>query len=167
MLNRRSIVPLLLGLLLCVPHVSHADSAPDFQLRSIDNQAVRLSDHRGKVVLLDFWATWCGPCKVAMPHIQTLHEELTGQGLVVLSVNVDEARTTARVRSYIRSKRYTFTVVLDRETEVITLYNPQQILPYVVLIDREGQIAWRHVGYVAGDEKELAERIRNLLASSE
>ena len=166
MLNRRSIGPLLLGLLLCVPHVSHADQAPDFQLRSIDNQTVRLSDHLGKVVLLDFWATWCGPCKVAMPHIQDLHEELTDQGLVVLSVNVDEARTAARVRSYIRSKRYTFPVMLDRETAVITLYNPQKVLPYMVLIDREGQIVWRHVGYTVGDEKELAERIRSLLALS-
>ena len=158
---------LFFGLLLGLGTAVHAESAPDFQLRNLDNQPVKLSDYRGKVVLLDFWATWCGPCKVAMPHLQKLYTELEDQGFVVLSISIDEARTASKVKPYIKSKRYTFPVVLDRETTAITLYNPQKILPYAVLIDREGQIVWRHSGYVPGDEKEIEERVRALLGSSE
>jgi cytochrome c biogenesis protein CcmG/thiol:disulfide interchange protein DsbE len=142
---------------------ARAEPAPDFQLRSINNESVKLSDYKGQVVLLDFWATWCGPCKVAMPHIQKLYDEHKERGFVVLSISIDEARTASKVKPYIKSRGYSFTVLLDKETEVVALYNPQKILPYALLIDRNGEIAWRHSGYVAGDEEELEKQVKALL----
>ena len=141
-----------------------ADEAPDFALRNIQNEEVRLSHLRGKVVLIDFWATWCGPCIVELSHIQTLYEELASEGLEVLAISTDDARTASKVRPFARSRRWTFPVLLDRQTQVVLQYNPQQILPYTVLVDRQGNIAWRHSGYTAGDEEELARQVRALLA---
>ncbi len=156
---------LLLGLLSSGASPA-AEPAPDFALRDLSNKEVRLSDLRGKVVLISFWATWCGPCMTEMPHLEALHQELADDGLVVLAISADDARSASKVKPLIRSKGYTFTVLLDRTSEVIAQYNPQKTLPYTVLIDRSGRIAWRHAGYVAGDEKELAERVRALLSGS-
>ena len=143
-----------------------AEPAPDFQLRSINNKAVSLSDFKGQVVLIDFWATWCGPCKVAMPHIQRIFDENKENGFVVLSISIDEARTASKVKPYIKSRGYTFEVLLDKETEAVSLYNPQKVLPYAVLIDRNGEVAWRHSGYVAGDEKELEKQVKAMLGAT-
>ncbi len=143
-----------------------AEPAPDFQLRSINNASVSLSDYKGQVVLIDFWATWCGPCKVAMPHIQRIYDENKKDGFVVLSISIDEARTASKVKPYIKSRGYSFEVLLDKETEVVALYNPQKVLPYAVIIDRKGEVAWRHSGYVAGDEKELEEQVKSILSAT-
>jgi len=149
--------------LILVAAPASAEPAPDFQLRSINNKSVSLSDFKGQVVLIDFWATWCGPCKVAMPHIQRIFDENKENGFVVLSISIDEARTASKVKPYIKSRGYTFEVLLDKETEAVSLYNPQKVLPYAVLIDRNGEVAWRHSGYVAGDEKELEKQVKAML----
>jgi peroxiredoxin len=143
---------------------TQAQQAPDFSLRNLSNEEVTLSDLKGSVVLINFWATWCGPCQVEMPHLQRLHEELKDDGLVVLAISVDEARTASRVKPHIKSKGFTFPVLLDTSTEVVTQYNPQKTLPYSVLVDRRGNIHWRHNGYSPGDEAEIAVKIRELIA---
>ena len=147
----------VLGLLLFVAP-AQAQQAPDFTLRNLENQEVSLSELRGKVVLINFWATWCGPCQVEMPHLQRMHEELGEQGLTILAISVDEARTSSRVKPHIKSKGFTFPVLMDTNTEVVTQYNPQKTLPYTVLVDREGSIVWRHSGYSPGDEVTLEAR---------
>jgi peroxiredoxin len=141
-----------------------AQQAPDFSLRNLDNQEVTLSELKGSVVLVNFWATWCGPCQVEMPHLQRLYDELKDEGLVVLAISVDEARTASRVKPHIKSKGFTFPVLLDTSTEVVSQYNPQKTLPYSVLVDRNGVIQWRHNGYSPGDEAKLGAKIRELIA---
>jgi alkyl hydroperoxide reductase subunit AhpC len=96
--------------------------------------------------------------------LQRLHDELKEEGLVILAISVDEARTASRVKPHIKSKGFSFPVLLDTSTEVVSQYNPQKTLPYSVLVDRQGSIQWRHSGYSPGDEAVLGIKVRELLA---
>ena len=128
------------------------ETATDFTLRDINGKQVSLSDYKGKVVLMSFWATWCGPCKVEMSHLSVMYKELESEGFVVLSVSSDDARTASQVKPYIKRKRYTFPVVLDKESAVTGSYNPTKTLPYSVLVGKDFTIAKRYSGYNPGDE---------------
>ena len=158
---------LLLGLLCWAPSTARAlgEVAPDFTLRDMDNQSVSLSSLKGKVVLINFWATWCGPCQVEMPHLQKMYTELGAKGFTVLSVSADDARTASLVKPLIKKNGYTFPVLLDKETTVVAQYNPAKTLPYSVLLDREGKIAKVHQGYNPGDEVALKKEVEALLAA--
>lgn len=109
--------------------------APDFTLERLDGGTVTLSDLRGQVVVLDFWATWCGPCEESMPYLQDLHDRYSSQGVVVLAINQEESRST--VARYINDRGYTFTVLLDRNGAVGRAYDVWGI-PYTVVIDQSG-----------------------------
>jgi peroxiredoxin len=140
------------------------DKAADFTLRDIDGNSVTLSDKLGDVVLVSFWATWCGPCKEEMPHLQKLYTEKKSEGLTVLSISTDDARSASKVKPYIKKNGYDFTVLLDRDSSVIGTYNPAKTLPYTVVIDRKGEIARQTQGFNPGDEKALEELVVGLLA---
>ncbi len=142
-----------------------ADKAADFTLRDINGKEVHLSDYAGKVVILSFWATWCGPCKEEMPHLQKMYEAKADAGLVVLSVSTDDARSASKVKPYIMSMKYTFPVLLDREATLIGGYNPSKTLPFTVIIDRAGNVSRVASGYNPGDEVTLAKEIDALLAA--
>jgi peroxiredoxin len=131
------------------------EPASDFTLSDVSGSQVTLSALKDKVVVLSFWATWCGPCKEEMPHLQKLYEAHKEQGLVVLSISTDDARSASRVKPYVTKMGYTFPVLLDRESTVIGAYNPAKTLPYTVVIDRKGEVVRRTTGYNPGDEKEL------------
>jgi len=162
--NLRPLMLCVLGLLLALP-VAYAETAPDFALRDTANQEVRLSELKGKVVLVNFWATWCAPCQVEMPHLEAMYKKYKDQGFEVVAISTDDARTGSKVKPMVRSKGYTFTVLLDKETEVVTQYNPAKTLPYTVLIDRKGNVVYRHSGYTAGDEVELEAKVKELLGA--
>ena len=142
-----------------------ADPAPDFTLRTIERgESVSLSQYAGKVVLVDFWATWCEPCKKSMPNLQKMSDELGPQGFVVLAVSTDDARSGSQVKPYIKRQGYTFTVPRDPESQVLISYNPTKTLPYSVLIDRDGNKASVHSGYEKGDDEALRAEVEALLA---
>ena len=140
--------------------------APDFSLRDLDNNAVSLADYKGSVVLMNFWATWCGPCMLEMPHLQAMYDDLKDQGFVVLSVSTDDARDASKVKPLVRAKKLTFPVVLDKDTAVVSQYNPAKTLPYTVLIDRTGRVAKVHQGYNPGDETAMRAEVEALLAGT-
>lgn len=113
--------------------------APGFQLQSLDGQTISLSDLRGSPVLLNFWATWCGPCRLEMPFLQEVYEdqEWAARGLVMLAVNLQEPGET--VRKFVEENGFTFTVLLDTGGEVGNLYNISGI-PTTYFIDNDGII---------------------------
>jgi len=153
------------GFLALAPSPAQAagEQAPDFTLRDIYNKEVSLSDYKGKVVLVNFWATWCGPCKVEMPHLDKMDAEFEARGFEVLSISTDDARAASMVKPFIKKNGYQFTVLLDKTTSVVSKYNPGKTLPYTAILDREGRIAHVHMGYNAGDEEKMRDEIVALL----
>jgi peroxiredoxin len=134
--------------------------APDFTLRSLEGQNLRLQEQRGKVVLLNFWATWCAPCREEMPHLNRLYEKYRASGFNLLGVNVDEdTRNTGGVASKLGLK---FPILLDGDKQVSKLYNLSS-MPSTVLIDRDGRQRYLHKGYREGYEQTYEQQIRELL----
>ena len=112
-------------------------SAPDFTLTTLDGATVRLSDLRGKAVLINFWASWCGPCRAEMPHIQAAYEKHTNDGLVVLGV--DQAESPATVARFVDEFGLTFPIPLDSDGQVSAAYQARA-LPTSFFVDAEGVI---------------------------
>lgn len=133
-------------------NIQVAQLAPDFTLNDLANQPVTLSALRGsKVALLDFWATWCGPCRSAMPGLQGLQDKFKGKGLEVLSL--DQNEEAGVVRRFIAQNNYSLHVVLDSGSQVGSQYGVRGI-PTLVLVDKKGYVQWIRVGY-SGDDDEL------------
>ena len=118
--------------------------APDFTLEDLEGTKVNLKSLRGKTVLLDFWATWCGPCLQAMPHIQKIHEDFMDQDLVVLGIN-GEVDGREKAQRYMKKKGYTFTSLVDEGSQVTALYQIRG-LPTTLVIDKEGVVQHYLVG---------------------
>jgi peroxiredoxin len=138
-------------------------AASDFTLRDLDGRQVHLSDYPGKVVLLDFWATWCVPCTAELPQLEDLYGKRKDEGLMVLAISMDGPETVAQVGPFARRYNLTFPVLLDEETRVVNIYNPKRVAPMTVLIDKRGLISRVRNGYNAGDEKLIADDVANLL----
>lgn len=122
-----------------------AAKTPDFALTDLNGNQVRLSDFRGKVVILDFWATWCAPCLMALPHLQEIHEQYGDKGVKVVTVATDEGGARVVV-PFIEQKGFTFTVVLP-DDKVQRDFGPIRGLPTTLVIDPEGRISKRFLGY--------------------
>ena len=135
--------------------------APEIALKDLRGQEVRLSDLHGKIVLLNFWATWCKPCKEEMPAMQASYDKLRDQGFVVLAVN--ELEDAARVAEHIRTHGHTFLVVMDHDNRVANQYGVVG-LPASFLIDRQG-IVREHVFGSLLTEERIAELVRSYDAS--
>ncbi len=143
------------------------EAAPDFTLRDIDGKEVKLQSFKGKVVMVNFWATWCGPCKLEMPHLDKMDREFEEKGFEVISISTDDARAASKVKPLIKRGGYGFTVLLDKDTTVVAQYNPAKTLPYNALIDREGRIHKVYQGYNPGDEVEMRKDVEELLAKGQ
>ena len=143
-----------------VPAVSTSAAAPDFTLRALDGPNVRLQELRGRVVLVNFWATWCGPCRQEMPHLNRLYEKYRGSGFQLLGVNIDEdARAATELAAKLGVK---FPVLLDTDKKVSRLYD-MSAMPATIVIDRDGKVRYLHRGYQSGYEDTYDKQIRELL----
>jgi peroxiredoxin/outer membrane lipoprotein-sorting protein len=116
--------------------------AADFQLKDLEGREIQLKTLRGNVVLLNFWATWCGPCRLEMPVIEKLHQQFHAKGLRVFGVNDEEIDT---IRDYVAEHEYSFPTLVDTDQQAIKLYRIRGI-PTMVVIDREGKIAQYRMG---------------------
>jgi len=136
---------------------------PGLELRELDGRGHRLADYRGKVVLVNFWATWCVPCRDEMPSIQRLKEKLAGRPFEVLAVNLDEPE--ARVRKFLTQMKVDFTVLLDPEKKVAKAWEAR-ILPASFVIGPDGRIRYSLVGDLDWAHDHVVSRISELLPSS-
>ena len=134
--------------------------APDFALRSINDANVRLSEHLGQVVLINFWATWCGPCRQEMPQLEVLHAKYQRAGLVLLGINIDEERGEAIEMA--RTLQISYPILFDERKDVSRAYQ-LGTMPLTVLVDREGVVRYVSEGYKPGYEKQYTEHLRELL----
>ncbi|MFO1329729.1 MAG: TlpA disulfide reductase family protein [Rubrivivax sp.] len=134
--------------------------APDFTLRQQGGGALRLGEQRGRVVLVNFWASWCGPCKLELPQLNRLHQAYRGAGLVLLGVNVDEDPQAAADVS--RRQGLQFPVLLDSDKAVVRRWDLGS-MPATVLIDRDGRVRHVHRGWRDGLEQTYERQIRELI----
>lgn len=123
-------------------------SAPEFNLTLLDGSSVQLSDFQGKVLLIDFWATWCGPCRMSIPHLIELQEELGQEGFAILGVSLDRTGVDA-VRRFVESAEINYAIAMGTPGIVRAYGGPQGIrgIPIAFLVDRDGQLANVIQGY--------------------
>src|SRR5260370_36471439 len=134
-------------------------AAPDFALEDASGRQVRLSGYKGKVVLLNFWATWCGPCKVEIPWFIEFEKAYRDRGFAVLGVSVDDGGWQV-VKPYLAAQKLNYRIALGND-RVSELYGGIDSLPTTVLVDREGRIASVHLGLAS--RSEYATEIQQLL----
>ena len=163
-LQRRSVL-LLAGLMVAVgmagaTSVEISGPAPDFTLKDRDGNTVSLSDLKGQVVLINFWATWCGPCRKEMPLLEQLHARYEPLGFKLLGVNVEEGNVNAE--AFLTETPVTFPILFDPENQVSKLYDVSA-MPSTVLVDRQGNMRYLHHGYQDGYENIYQDQIRQLV----
>jgi peroxiredoxin len=135
---------------------------PKLELKDLDGRLHRLSDYRGRVVLINFWATWCAPCRDEMPSIQELKRKLSGRPFVVLAVNLDEPES--RIRNFLTQVKVDFTVLLDPERKVAKAWQAR-VLPASFVIGPDGRIRYNLVGEINWDHDLVVSRIAELMPS--
>ena len=134
--------------------------APDFALKSSTGENLRLSEYRGDVVMINFWATWCGPCRQEMPLLDELYTRYERVGFNLLGVNIDD--DSRRAMQMVEDLGVSFPVLFDARKEVSKLYEVEA-MPVTVLVDREGNVRHVHHGYKPGYEDKYLDQIRSLL----
>lgn len=137
-----------------------AGPAPRFALRKTDGSLFQASDHLGKqVMVIDFWASWCGSCSKYLKKLQEIQNKHSD--VLVLAIAIDDSKTMSQVGPYVKNKGYTFTTLLDPESEVCKMFNPGGGVPFTVVIDKKGEISYSHSGYVSGDEVSLMKAVES------
>jgi len=155
------VMALLAGMLpsaLAVP--TAGQMAPNFTLRSNQGKNVRLSDLRGQVVLINFWATWCGPCRQEMPLLDDIHDKYRKVGFTVVAVNIDQDRKQAAAMG--RSLKFRAPILFDDDQKVSRQYDLQG-MPSTFIVDRNGKIRYVHVGFKRGYERNYEAEVKALL----
>lgn len=135
-------------------------AAPEFTLPMLEGGEVRLADYRGRVVIMEFWATWCGPCRYSLPSLETVFKKYQEEGVSILLIN--EGENTERIRKWAK-KRFTAPILLDARGEVGRRYKVNA-LPRLFVVDQAGQVIYSHSGYGGGLERNLKLIIEELLA---
>ena len=134
--------------------------APDFTLKSRSGENVKLSEHRGEVVMINFWASWCAPCRQEMPLLEEMYKKYSDLGFVLLGVNVEE--DSSKATELLRDIPVSFPVLYDNKNEVTKLYKVVA-MPSTVMVDRDGNMRYLHRGYLPGYEAEYIKQIKELV----
>jgi peroxiredoxin len=157
-------MPLAIALMLLTATafaLSPGARAPEIGLRDLDGHSVTMAGLRGKVVLVDFWASWCEPCAAEMPVLERLHQQYRSQGFTVVGVSQD--RDVANVRQFLGRHDVSFPIVHDAAHQVAGRFSPPR-MPSSYLVDRNGVVRYVHQGFRASDARTLEAEVRRLLA---
>jgi cytochrome c biogenesis protein CcmG, thiol:disulfide interchange protein DsbE len=134
---------------------------PEYSATLLDGSKFDLASKRGKVVLLNVWATWCGPCRFEIPELQRLHNEYSAKGLEVVGVSVDESGVEA-VKEFVAEQKMTYPVALDPEAKIASLLQAS-VLPTTVLVGKDGRVLWKKAMVVTENDPELKKAIESAL----
>ncbi len=134
--------------------------APDFTLKNRNGENTRLSEHRGEVVMINFWASWCAPCRQEMPLLEELYTRYAPMGFTILGVNVEE--DSSQALAMLEDIPVSFPVLLDTRSQVSKLYRVVA-MPTSILIDRDGNMRYLHHGYKPGYEEQYQQQVRELI----
>ena len=134
--------------------------APDFALKSNTGKNLRLSEYRGQVVMINFWASWCGPCRQEMPLLEDMYKRYQSLGFTILGVNVEE--DSSKAKRLLKEIPVSFPILFDNRNQVSKMYNVVA-MPSTVLVDRDGNMRYLHKGYKPGYEKEYQKQVRALI----
>lgn len=145
------VLTLLMGAITGLRASGPATDIPDLSLSDEGGRTLRLADFKGRVVLLDFWASWCVPCRVSFPAVDALHKELGSRGFAAVAINVDEQRKNAD--SFLEVRPHTMPVVFDPKGRAAEAY-ALAAMPSALILDRTGHVRFRHMGYT---EKTIAQ----------
>jgi peroxiredoxin len=165
-LSRRLLATCLVGASLCLPGIALAvaaqQEAPDFTLKSLEGSNLRLDEYKGQVVLINFWATWCGPCRQELPLLDRIHQRYQDAGFAVLGINVEGNEKTAEAEAMITKAGVTFPVLVDEGQHISEMYS-LEAMPTSVVVDRDGVVRYIHRGYKPGDEAKYLEVVKQLI----
>jgi len=162
-LKQRWIFPLMALLMLAATPLQAKNAngpAPDFTLKTLDGRNMKLSELAGNVVMINFWASWCAPCRVEMPKLNDLYNKYKDLGFVLLGVNVEQQEQPPR--NFLKKRPVDFPILLDKGNDVSKQYHVIA-MPTTVLVDRSGNMRYVHQGYKEGDEKKYRKMIKKLL----
>lgn len=129
------------------------NKAPGFTLKDLSGNAVKLSDFEGNVVLLNFWATWCGPCRVEIPEFIRLREQYHTRGFEIIGISLDDEDAREGVAAFARRLNINYPIVIGT-AETVEAYGPMNAIPTTLILDRQGRIHSRHLGMLTYDEVE-------------
>jgi peroxiredoxin len=158
--NRCWVVLALTGILSAPVGADSGGPAPEFTLTDDNGAAVSMSELRGQVVMINFWASWCGPCREEMPLLQQIHERYEALGFTLLGINVEEDSAVAQ--AWLHERPVSFPILYDPKNRVSKLYDVVA-MPSTVLVDRQGNVRYLHHGYQPGYENEYQDQIRVLV----
>ena len=136
---------------------------PNFAAKNLDGTPFDLASKRNKVVLLNLWATWCGPCRFEIPELQRMHDAYAARGFEVVGVSVDQDGADV-VKPFVDEQKMTYSIVLDQQEKLPAILNAS-VLPTSVLLDRSGKIVWKKVGAIFENDQELKQAIEKALSS--
>ena len=142
------------------PMLQTGAPAPAFQLNSNSGRPVNLADLKGQIVLMNFWASWCGPCRQEMPILEQLNHLYRNKGLTLIGVNVEPDSSAAM--AWLKATPVSFPILFDVDSKVSKLYEVEG-MPNTVILDRKGIVRYIHRGYSAGAENEYLDQIRTLI----
>src|SRR5579862_933180 len=158
---RNRIVALTAALAIAVPALAGTEApAPTFTLAARGGGDVSLTQYHGQVVMINFWASWCGPCRTEMPLLDSIYRKYNKLGFTLLGVNVEPDSKAAE--DWLKQTPVTFPILFDRDSKVSKLYDVAG-MPSTVIIDRSGKLRVLHRGYKPGDENQYLDSIRNLI----
>ncbi|MBT3634891.1 MAG: TlpA family protein disulfide reductase [Candidatus Marinimicrobia bacterium] len=162
----RPYIKYILSIIFLAYSFGESKNLPDMKLKDLENKRVMINDFYSETpILINFWTLACEPCKKEMKFLDKFNDKYSDNGFRVISVNMDNPRSMSKVKSYIKSQKYSFKVLSDPKSELFRKTGGK-VMPYILMVNMDGSIFQRHIGFTIGDEKELEKDIIHLIENN-